>query len=98
MTSQTDHDIGTRVPVDPLVRPIFLVKHDAHVIDRVRFFGLHPDRCPDFWAHTPGPQGYSEWFEWADQMAPTHKQRQCPGCGLYAIWTPRGPSEPYDPD
>jgi hypothetical protein len=38
--------------------------------------------------HTPAPAGYVEWFEWVAEMATTHRQERCPGCGLFVIWTP----------
>lgn len=39
--------------------------------------------------HTPAPPGYLAWFEWAREMAKTHRQERCPGCGLWKVWTPR---------
>lgn len=39
--------------------------------------------------HTPAPQGYVARAEWAERMSRTHEQRQCPGCGLWNIWTPK---------
>ena len=42
--------------------------------------------CPDKDQHTPCPDGYMAWFDWADRMAETHKQIKCKGCGLYTIW------------
>ena len=47
--------------------------------------------CPD---HPPGPDGYHERAEWAAQMAKTHIQRQCPKCGLWAIWKPKPAPRP----
>lgn len=45
------------------------------------------ETCPNRAAHVTGePRGYVEWFEWARQMARTHRQARCPGCGLYVIW------------
>ncbi len=44
----------------------------------------HP--CED---HTPRPEGYIQWHDWAESMAKTHKQRRCEGCGRYAIWEPK---------
>lgn len=40
-------------------------------------------------AHTPQPEGYLPWHEWAEQKAKTHEQHQCDGCGLWMIWKPR---------
>lgn len=42
--------------------------------------------CPDLMHHTPCPKGYLEWHAWAREMARTHRQVKCAGCGLYAIW------------
>lgn len=39
--------------------------------------------------HTPCPSGYLAWHEWAEEMAKTHRQVRCKGCGLYAVWVPR---------
>ena len=36
--------------------------------------------------HTSCPDGYVARFEWAEKMSKTHRQRQCKGCGLWAIW------------
>ena len=47
------------------------------------------DRCPQRDGHTPCPTGYVAWHEWAEEMMKTHRQRKCPGCGLYAIWEPK---------
>lgn len=50
--------------------------------------------CPS--PHAYGPGDYASWHEWAQQMGETHDQRQCPDCGLWAIWVPKT-SEP-EPD
>lgn len=39
--------------------------------------------------HTPCPEGYIEWHQWAEFMSKTHTQRRCRECGLYAIWEPK---------
>lgn len=44
--------------------------------------------------HTPSPAGYLDRQAWAEKMSKTHKQRQCSGCGLWAIWEPLPPMEP----
>lgn len=44
---------------------------------------LHPEECEP---HTPSPDGYMQWHAWADRMEKTHIQRQCHGCGLWAVW------------
>lgn len=43
--------------------------------------------CPQEHQHTGAPAGYPAWHEWAQQLARTHKQRRCPGCGLFKLWT-----------
>lgn len=48
--------------------------------------------CPHFEDHTPCPEGYTQWHAWAETMSTTHKQRKCPGCGLYVVWTPKKPT------
>lgn len=47
-----------------------------------------PDACPH--PHTPCPDGYLDWHLWAEEMRRTHVQARCPGCGLWALWVPRG--------
>jgi hypothetical protein len=51
-----------------------------------------PGSCPTPEKHTPSPSGYFAWHEWAEEKAKTHKQIRCPGCGLWAIWLPKGSS------
>lgn len=46
-------------------------------------------KCPDADQHTPRPTGYLNWNEWAADMAKTHRQQKCPGCGLWLIWKPK---------
>lgn len=45
--------------------------------------------CPNEAEHTPAPQGYLEWWSWCERMNRTHEQRECEGCGTWAIWYPR---------
>lgn len=47
---------------------------------------LAPGDCEP---HTESPEGYLQWHAWAERMAKTHTQRQCRGCGLWAIWEPK---------
>src|SRR5258708_6401232 len=42
--------------------------------------------CSNIANHEPEPEGYIARFEWAKLMGKTHKQSQCPDCGLWAIW------------
>lgn len=57
------------------------------VLKRGRFVPRFPERCEP---HTPQPDGYHEWYSWAEKMSETHDQRQCRGCGLWSIWVPKG--------
>ena len=45
--------------------------------------------CPNKTNHTHGPFGYAAWHEWAEKMAETHVQEQCPECRFWVIWTPK---------
>ena len=45
--------------------------------------------CPQVHLHSPQPEGYLQWHDWADKMRKTHVQKQCPGCGLWAIVVPK---------
>ena len=53
--------------------------------------------CPDQAGHTPSPDGYVDWHEWATRMAVAHRQVRCPGCGRFEVWVKRAGSEP-DPE
>jgi hypothetical protein len=48
-----------------------------------------PATTPECEPHTPWPSGYIAGSDYADLLAQSHTQRQCRGCGLYAIWEPR---------
>ena len=45
--------------------------------------------CRDVAKHTPCPDGYVEWQEWAKLMAKTHAQVKCQMCGCWTIWLPK---------
>ena len=45
--------------------------------------------CGNAENHTPQPDGYLAWHAWAAKKIKTHKQIQCPGCGLLMIWVPK---------
>jgi len=45
-----------------------------------------PEECEP---HTESSRGDLGWDEWAKRMGQTHVQRQCKGCGLWAIWEPK---------
>jgi hypothetical protein len=64
------------------------VAEQAEIPQRVKlvkgeFVPEFPDECEP---HTPHPSGYLQRDAWAERMARTHKQRQCRGCGLWAVW------------
>jgi hypothetical protein len=40
--------------------------------------------------HTPAPTGYSAYQEWCSKKSRTHRAVQCPTCGKWAIWEPKG--------
>jgi hypothetical protein len=48
------------------------------------------DECPDKTNHTPCPETYRGFVDWADNMSKTHKQIKCPSCNLFAIWILKG--------
>jgi hypothetical protein len=63
---------------------------------RIRWVKGHPvpaapDECEP---HTESPDDYLPWHAWAERMDKTHTQRQCRGCGLWAIWKPREVQSP----
>jgi hypothetical protein len=43
------------------------------------------DKC----VHTPQPEGYLEWHEWARLASKTHSQIRCKCCGRWGIWLPK---------
>lgn len=45
--------------------------------------------CRNVNNHTTCPTGYVQWHAWAKKMALAHKQKRCPGCGLFTIWVSR---------
>ena len=47
---------------------------------------MGPEPCPKSYLHTQQPDEYCSWHAWADEMAKTHDQIQCPECGRWAIW------------
>lgn len=51
--------------------------------------GATTKECPRAFEHTPCPKGYIQWHHWAEQMAETHEQRRCSGCGLWTVWIPK---------
>lgn len=44
------------------------------------------DACPESAQHTEGPDDYAAWNAWASLKSKTHKQMECPGCGLLVVW------------
>ena len=59
------------------------------LIDAVEFRLNRQESCPNAANHAESPGGYVQWHEWAAAMKKTHDQSQCPGCGLWLIWTPK---------
>ena len=49
------------------------------------------DACPNSSDpnHRIGPNNYIKRIEWAEKLAKTHTQSQCPKCDLFVIWTPK---------
>ena len=39
--------------------------------------------------HRTGPTGYIVRANWAENMLKTHRQEQCPVCGLWVVWVPK---------
>ena len=65
-----------------------------------RFVTKNPRRkedCADVAGHTECPAEYIAWHLWAEEMAKTHRQKQCPTCGLFAIWVPKRGTSPAQP-
>lgn len=58
--------------------------------NKERIMGRHKSKikppCLNRDKHTPSPDGYLHWQDWADEMSKTHKQIKCKSCGLFAIW------------
>jgi hypothetical protein len=47
------------------------------------------ENCPDQDKHTPCPEDYILWHEWAAEKGKTHRQIRCAGCNLFTIWVPK---------
>lgn len=47
---------------------------------------LEDSTCAD---HTPSPDGYQAWHEWAEKMSKTHRARRCAECEYWSIWEPK---------
>lgn len=49
--------------------------------------------------HTPSPEGYLQWHDWAEKMSKTHRSVVCQHCGLYGVWIPKSHvCESWTPD
>lgn len=46
-------------------------------------------KCPKAELHTPAPKGYMAWCDWVEHISKTHRQVECPGCGLFLVWVPK---------
>ena len=51
--------------------------------------------CAD---HTPAPNTYLGWHEWAEKKYRTHEQVRCDECGHWRIWVERPKSAPSQPE
>jgi hypothetical protein len=47
------------------------------------------ENCSRADQHTPAPEGYMAWQDWARRMSKTHTQVICDGCLKYKIWIPK---------
>lgn len=46
------------------------------------------DPCPNLAQHTPSPDNYATWHEWAEAMEEAGAvSEECPGCHHWSIWT-----------
>lgn len=66
-------------------RPVFVCTDRAPAV---------PDDsdCPNNAQHEPHPRGYIAHCAWAEAATLVADQHQCPGCGLWKIWTPKAPT------
>ena len=47
------------------------------------------EQCLHANEHTPAPEGYLQWHEWAEKKLKTHDPFRCPHCQFFVIWKPR---------
>lgn len=52
-------------------------------------FELPNGECSNAANHTPSPALALHKIDWAEEKLRTHRQIQCPDCGLYVIWVAR---------
>lgn len=50
---------------------------------------VNKSTCRNAAEHTPCPEGYLQWHDWAHRMSKTHRQIRCLECGLFSIWLPK---------
>lgn len=43
------------------------------------------NNCKKIGEHVYGPDGYSEWHDWARRMGSNYRQEQC-DCGFFVLW------------
>jgi hypothetical protein len=72
-----------RIPATTGPRHGFICTDDGPLVDS------NPG-CRRADLHTPSPRGYVAAWAWAEQMMQTHDQFQCPGCGRWLVWEPKG--------
>lgn len=46
-------------------------------------------KLPNGCVHTPTPEGYIQWRNWAGEASKTHSAIKCERCGLWKIWLPK---------
>jgi uncharacterized protein YkwD len=46
-------------------------------------------KLPNGCVHTPVPEGYLQWHDWAYRASKTHAAIKCEQCGLWKIWLPK---------
>lgn len=71
------------------------MKNKPQTITRMPAYGwlnLEPQDCPLRAQHTPSPDGYLAWQDWAEAKAKTHRQMRCAGCHRWSVWVPKGGS------
>jgi hypothetical protein len=67
-----------------------MARYQIYICGGDPVFEIPNPECPNADRHTSQPKGYSDWHEWARQMAKGFKQKRCAGCGRFNIWEPRG--------
>lgn len=88
-------DVLRRWHVLPLVPELFMWQPGRTVAASLMSTNVRDTNpgCPCAELHTPAPSGYAAWYDWAASMYYRGaRQSNCPGCGLFLIWS--APREP----